>query len=79
MNGVIILNKRRDNKMNVIQLAQMLEFSQKGDERGHMVIVEGLKGQCFGEKYILLILLYLHNIFCKFATTIAKTNNITQT
>ena len=27
--------------MNVINMAQMLEFSQKGDERGHMVIVEG--------------------------------------
>ena len=29
--------------MNVIPLAQMLEFSQKGDERGHLVIVEGEK------------------------------------
>ena len=27
--------------MNVINMAQMLEFAQKGDERGHMVIVEG--------------------------------------
>ena len=27
--------------MNVIQLAQMLEFSQRGDERGHLVVVEG--------------------------------------
>lgn len=27
--------------MNVINIAQMLEFSQKGDERGHLVIVEG--------------------------------------
>ena len=29
--------------MNVIPLAQMLEFSQKGDERGHLVIAEGGK------------------------------------
>lgn len=27
--------------MNVESLAKMLEFSQKGDERGHLVIVEG--------------------------------------
>ena len=27
--------------MNVLQLAQMLEFEQKGDSRGHLVIVEG--------------------------------------
>lgn len=27
--------------MNVQSLAQMLEFQQKGDERGHLVIVEG--------------------------------------
>lgn len=27
--------------MNVINMAQMLEFSQKGDDRGHLVIVEG--------------------------------------
>lgn len=27
--------------MNVIEMAKMLEFSQKGDERGHLVIVEG--------------------------------------
>lgn len=27
--------------MNVLKLAQMLEFTQKGDERGHLVIVEG--------------------------------------
>ena len=29
--------------MNVLNLTQMLEFSQKGDERGHLVIVEGMK------------------------------------
>lgn len=28
--------------MNVINLAQMLEFKQRGDERGHLVIVEGM-------------------------------------
>ena len=55
MNGVIILKERRDNKMNVIQLAQMLEFSQKGDERGHMVIVEGLKDIPFDIKRIFYI------------------------
>ena len=27
--------------MNVINLAVMLEFSQKGDNRGHLVVVEG--------------------------------------
>ena len=27
--------------MNILNLAQMLEFKQKGDERGHLVIVEG--------------------------------------
>lgn len=27
--------------MNIVNLAQMLEFKQKGDERGHLVIVEG--------------------------------------
>lgn len=32
-----------DNSKNVIQSVQLLEFSQKGDERGHLVIVEGLK------------------------------------
>lgn len=29
--------------MNVIQQAQMLEFSQRGDERGHLVVVEGYR------------------------------------
>ena len=27
--------------MNIVNLAQMLEFKQKGDQRGHLVIVEG--------------------------------------
>lgn len=27
--------------MNVISLAQMLEFPQRGDERGHLVVIEG--------------------------------------
>lgn len=29
------------NNKNVVSTIQMLNFSQKGDERGHMVIVEG--------------------------------------
>lgn len=35
----VILQGRK--RMNVINMAQMLEFSQKGDDRGHLVIVEG--------------------------------------
>lgn len=41
--------------MNVVQMAQMLEFSQKGDERGHMVVVEGLKDIPFDIKRIFYI------------------------
>ena len=41
--------------MNVIPLAQMLEFSQKGDERGHLVIVEGEKDIPFAIKRIFYI------------------------
>lgn len=29
--------------MNVINKTQMLEFSERGDERGHLVVVEGMK------------------------------------
>ena len=41
--------------MNVLNLAQMLEFSQKGDERGHLVIVEGLEDIPFDIKRIFYI------------------------
>ncbi|WP_026659864.1 sugar 3,4-ketoisomerase [Butyrivibrio sp. AC2005] len=41
--------------MNVIQLAQMLEFSQRGDERGHLVIVEGMEDIPFEIKRIFYI------------------------
>lgn len=45
----------RRNIMNVIQLAQMLEFSQRGDERGHLVIVEGMEDIPFEIKRIFYI------------------------
>ena len=38
--------------MNVIQLAQMLEFSQRGDERGHLVVVEGHQDIPFDIKHL---------------------------
>ncbi len=41
--------------MNVMNLTQMLEFSQKGDERGHLVIVEGMKDIPFEIKRIFYI------------------------
>ena len=41
--------------MNVSNLAQMLEFSQKGDERGHLVIVEGMEDIPFEIKRIFYI------------------------
>ena len=41
--------------MNVLSLAQMLEFNQKGDERGHLVIVEGKKDIPFDIKRIFYI------------------------
>lgn len=41
--------------MNVLNLAQMLEFQSKGDERGHLVIVEGLKDIPFEIKRIFYI------------------------
>lgn len=40
---------------NVIQLAQMLEFSQRGDERGHLVVVEGHQDIPFDIKRIFYI------------------------
>ena len=41
--------------MNVIQLAQMLEFLQKGDERGYLVVVEGMKDIPFEIKRVFYI------------------------
>ena len=41
--------------MNVLSLAQMLEFSQKGDDRGHLVIVEGMEDIPFDIKRIFYI------------------------
>ena len=41
--------------MNIIQLAQMLEFPQHGDDRGHLVIVEGEKDIPFDIKRIFYI------------------------
>lgn len=41
--------------MNIIKMAQMLEFSQHGDERGHMVVVEGIKDVPFDIKRIFYI------------------------
>ncbi len=41
--------------MNVIQLAHMLEFSQRGDERGHLVVVEGHQDIPFDIKRIFYI------------------------
>ena len=41
--------------MNVIQLAQMLEFSQRGDERGYLVVVEGHQDIPFDIKRIFYI------------------------
>ncbi len=41
--------------MNVIQLAQMLEFPQHGDDRGHLVVVEGIKDIPFDVKRIFYI------------------------
>lgn len=41
--------------MNLTGSVQMMEFSQKGDERGHMVVVEGLKDIPFEIKRIFYI------------------------
>ena len=41
--------------MNIIKMAQMLEFSQKGDDRGHLVIVEGMEDIPFDIKRIFYI------------------------
>ena len=43
------------NYMNVTHMVQMLEFSQKGDERGHLVIVEGNQDIPFEIKRIFYI------------------------
>lgn len=41
--------------MNVVESARMLEFTQKGDERGKMVIVEGMQDVPFEIKRIFYI------------------------
>lgn len=41
--------------MNITKTAQMLEFSQKGDDRGHLVIVEGMQDIPFEIKRIFYI------------------------
>jgi len=41
--------------MNVINMVQMLEFEQKGDERGHLVIVEGMTDIPFDIKRVFYI------------------------
>ena len=41
--------------MNVIQSVQMLNFQQKGDDRGHLVIVEGSEDIPFAIKRIFYI------------------------
>ncbi len=48
--------------MNVLNLAQMLEFSQKGDERGHLVIVEGMEDIPFDIKRIFYIFESDHDV-----------------
>lgn len=53
--GSVINNEERLEGMNVLNLAQMLEFSQKGDDRGHLVIVEGLEDIPFDIKRIFYI------------------------
>lgn len=46
---------RRGYVMNIVKMAQMLEFAQKGDERGHLVIVEGMQDIPFDIKRIFYI------------------------
>ncbi len=41
--------------MNVLNLAQMLEFAEKGDDRGQMVVVEGMEDIPFDIKRIFYI------------------------
>ena len=41
--------------MNVLEMAKMLEFSQQGDDRGHLVIVEGEEDIPFEIKRIFYI------------------------
>lgn len=41
--------------MNIIKSAQMLEFTQKGDDRGHLVIIEGMEDIPFDIKRIFYI------------------------
>lgn len=41
--------------MNILKSAQMLEFTQKGDDRGHLVIIEGMEDIPFDIKRIFYI------------------------
>jgi dTDP-4-dehydrorhamnose 3,5-epimerase-like enzyme len=45
----------RDMKMNTINDVKMLEFPQLGDDRGHLVVVEGVKNIPFEIKRIFYI------------------------
>lgn len=47
--------QEKNQIMNKITLAEMLEFSQKGDERGRLVIVEGMEDIPFEIKRIFYI------------------------
>ena len=44
-----------NNIMNVLQMAQMLEFTVKGDDRGHLVVVESMTDVPFEIKRIFYI------------------------
>lgn len=50
-----ILKIRKNRIMNKVTLAEMLEFTQKGDERGRLVIVEGMEDIPFEIKRIFYI------------------------
>ena len=52
---MLVICDRGENNMNVFNSTQMLEFSQKGDERGHLVIVEGMEDIPFDIKRIFYI------------------------
>ncbi len=47
--------KEGNNKMNNMNKVQMLEFQQRGDERGHLVIVEGMQDIPFEIKRVFYI------------------------
>ena len=47
--------KKNNGKIREAQYTHMMEFSQKGDDRGHLVIVEGMKDIPFDIKRIFYI------------------------